>query len=838
MISTDQERTASDNSGLIAHRSAADLREGVSDRKTTSWRDRIVPLVVLCAMVFLTRWRALCCFFHADDLICIDNLHRIFHGQPQFLLERLVSPWQNPHIQLLYRPLADILFCIDYMAWGSNPVGYHLTNLLLHCATVFCVYAMSLQVFRQIDEQNSGSIQDRLPAFLIAGLFAVNPLSTEVVVWVVGRLDLSCSLFFLASVAVFVSAVNRHNQRSKLRASLALHILALLSKEVAVVLPAVLVASNVFLLRSGTIGGKHTVLAQPGSAHTADGNAGRSIPLAEAFVQAFKDTGTFWTASLLYLVLRTTVLGTFPGGYIGSHGEALAETLIARLLQVSNFERIVQPIPLWLFPSHSIEAITVHSLFTMCGLVIFSRIPFLPWNAKTFRLIGWGIVCAVITFAPSAQIYQLSSTLAFGRLLYLPGAFLALAVVAALVPLSRRSEGKGKIQEIFRVGAATVLTATILVYGVISFGMVKAWEEAGNLLINLRKEIAQCIDQLPPSKNLVLLNLPGEHFGAYVLFTPHEIKGLVGPEFNHKDYSNRIATTDIYPIRSPISCQRLIRLVTDPNYEVRWYRNGRLESFVWRPAGSKRPSQNLRVVRLDTGSEDEARYFVSIPSSYDAASGAMVKVSLTFNSSIPGSDWLRWCAPYQPEFESDSTKTWVSTIFGDGVQRDVYAPLLELGRPPVEDRPVQFVITVPNKRSNHVLHSVSVIPASSITKLAPVSSTLIERADGTCEFRPAEANASFSIDAGSVPNASKILVEISRPDVMFNFSHARNFRERKTDKPGRTAMIEGVSCQYTISRSAFPVKGRYQIRAAALDKDGNVVGLFSDPIAFLVGCAD
>src|SRR5262249_8079878 len=34
----------------------------------------------------------------------------------------------------LYRPLTWVTFALDYVLWGVNPAGYHLTSLLFHCA--------------------------------------------------------------------------------------------------------------------------------------------------------------------------------------------------------------------------------------------------------------------------------------------------------------------------------------------------------------------------------------------------------------------------------------------------------------------------------------------------------------------------------------------------------------------------------------------------------------------------------------------------------------------------------------------------------------------------------
>ncbi len=776
----------------------------------------ITPLALII-LVVVARWRALFCFFHADDFICIDNLHRIFHGDPFFILQRLVSPWQNPHVQLLYRPLADVFFCIDYAFWGSNSFGYHLTNLLLHSAVTVVLYFICLEVFTAF-----GRASRTIPAVLVSAFFAVNPLYTESVVWVVGRMDLLCGMFVLAALAVFLKARSVANARGWITAALALQILALLSKEVAVVLPAVLVTSNLLLS-----------LKESQPEKNAQDLPQRNLSLRVA--NLFHRTVPFWIATACFIAVRTCVLGQFPGGYIGAHGEALAETMPGRLMQMSTFERIFQPLPLWLFPQDSIEAVLMHSLFVVAGLVLLVRIPFLPWDSKTLRVIAWSLACAFITLAPSMQIYQISSTLAGGRLLYLPGTFLAIAVVAALFPLAQ--DGTGLIR-IFRAAALTVVSITILLYAVISFHVVSAWEDGGNVLRKLRSEISSCVSKLSPNRKLVVLNLPGENFGAYLLFGLYELKVLVGPEFCSPDCGNRIASTDIYPLLSPISAQRLTRLRKDPDYEVRWYdaTTGKLQPISEQTSTASYPevAPQLRMKRLDSGSEDDARYFVTLKPSHGVLVGDQAKISLSFKGSSTGSECLRWSALDQQGYESDTTKTWLSAIFSDGIRRDVYAPLLDVNRHLPDGQAMKFVLSIPQQGFSHRLHSVELISSKNITRLTPDLATENEKPDGTCVIKG--STAAFFVDASSVPSADSVVIEISRSDVMFNFSRVRSCRSEKNKRPGRVETRKGVKLRFELSTDTLPGKGRYQLRAGALNNKGELTGLFSDPVAFLVGC--
>lgn len=48
----------------------------------------------------------------------------------------------------LYIPLTWMTFGLDYLIWGMNPVGYHLTGLLLHAANAVIFYFVAIRVIR------------------------------------------------------------------------------------------------------------------------------------------------------------------------------------------------------------------------------------------------------------------------------------------------------------------------------------------------------------------------------------------------------------------------------------------------------------------------------------------------------------------------------------------------------------------------------------------------------------------------------------------------------------------------------------------------------------------
>ena len=154
-----------------------------------------------------------------------------------------------------YQPLAWLTLSIDYLFWGSNPFGYHLTNLLLHCANAVVLYFLAFRLFLLGDPALAGHENSLLPlaAGFSALLFSVHPLRVESVAWATERRDVLAGLFFLLSILCYLKAVTNgetesHHKRWIL-VSLAAYVLSLLSKASAMTLPVVLLVLDVYPLR-------------------------------------------------------------------------------------------------------------------------------------------------------------------------------------------------------------------------------------------------------------------------------------------------------------------------------------------------------------------------------------------------------------------------------------------------------------------------------------------------------------------------------------------------------------------------------------------------------------
>src|SRR5881397_914330 len=157
-----------------------------------------------------------------------------------------------------YIPLTWMTLGLDYLLWGLNPVGYHLTSLLLHTANAVVFFF----VVRRILTRALPSPSERGHALVVAAgfaalVFAIHPLRVESVAWVTERRDVLSGLFYLSTILMYLQACERGTRgRGGYWLSVAVFVCALLSKSMVVNLPVVLLILDVYPLRrlGGAIG--------------------------------------------------------------------------------------------------------------------------------------------------------------------------------------------------------------------------------------------------------------------------------------------------------------------------------------------------------------------------------------------------------------------------------------------------------------------------------------------------------------------------------------------------------------------------------------------------------
>jgi Tfp pilus assembly protein PilF len=207
-----------------------------------SWLVPVLIALVTCAAFLPTLQNQFVSWDDADNFL--DNPHYRGLGWSQL---RWMWTTHLGH----YIPLTWMTFGLDYLLWGLNPVGYHLTSLLLHAANAVVFFF----VVRRLLTLALPSPSERGHALAVSAgfaalVFAIHPLRVESVAWATERRDVLSGLLYLLTILAYLRACEREERgRGWHWLSVAVFGCALLSKSMVVNLPGVLVILDVYPLR-------------------------------------------------------------------------------------------------------------------------------------------------------------------------------------------------------------------------------------------------------------------------------------------------------------------------------------------------------------------------------------------------------------------------------------------------------------------------------------------------------------------------------------------------------------------------------------------------------------
>ncbi len=194
------------------------------------------PFVACVALVIVAYARAPFGGFVWDDvhLILRDSRLQSWSGFVDVLSS---SFWSGSPLEInefyasVYRPVVSAAYLVEMQVFGANPTAFHIVSIALHIAcTILCIRWLVQRI----------PSAPRSAVFFGGMLFAVHPSRVETVAWISGCVDLWMVFWILLGIQAW------EKRRSVIAG--VLFVLALFSKEVAVVVPLLLLTDH-FLLR-------------------------------------------------------------------------------------------------------------------------------------------------------------------------------------------------------------------------------------------------------------------------------------------------------------------------------------------------------------------------------------------------------------------------------------------------------------------------------------------------------------------------------------------------------------------------------------------------------------
>ncbi|MGZ4973729.1 MAG: tetratricopeptide repeat protein [Limisphaerales bacterium] len=173
-------------------------------------------LMMLTCIVYLPVLRAT--FVWDDSFMIADN--KMLRSTPG-LHDIWFTNKPADHI-----PVTLTAIWLQWQLWGSNPVGFHVVNVLLHALGAVLLWRVLLRL--------------RLPgAWLAAAVFALHPVCVASAAWVSEQKNTVSLVFYLWTVLCYLRFIEKPNGRNY-AVVLTVFVLTLLTKGSVVVLPAVL----------------------------------------------------------------------------------------------------------------------------------------------------------------------------------------------------------------------------------------------------------------------------------------------------------------------------------------------------------------------------------------------------------------------------------------------------------------------------------------------------------------------------------------------------------------------------------------------------------------------
>jgi len=328
-------------------------------------------------------------------------------------IQFLKSPyWTKQQYAGIYRPFVVFSLSVDYAIWKRWAPGFRLTNLAVHAINGVLVFSLYQSI--------AGAGIVPLIAMII---YLVHPVHTEAVTTIVGRSELFAACFLLAAWLLF-------RQGRTGWAALAF-LLALLSKENAIVLPAILLLTSPF--GRGRRDGQQAVA--------------RLLPM--IFV------------ALAYFALRYSVLGGLgipvSAQYMGGRLTYFERLLTSGRVFIQYLTLIFYP--LHLAGDYDYNAIPIANFVdwdAWLGLVLIAATVATAYFCRHRNwAVSLGLSFALIVFIPASNWIMPISILMAERFLYLPMIGLALVGATALSQLEDR-----RLRRLVGIGALS--TAIVL----------------------------------------------------------------------------------------------------------------------------------------------------------------------------------------------------------------------------------------------------------------------------------------------------------------------------------------------------------------------------------------
>lgn len=446
-----------------------------------------------------------------DDFNNVDYAYRAWHGDAKDFLSNFYSNWGGLDVMRSYRPFISLSFFTDVAMFGLNFAGYHVTNIVMFATCAIFVSLIALELTGMYGNRSRASV-----AIWAGLLFAVDPLHVESVTWIIGRVDLLCSVFYFASVFCFLR-FRLVRDRVFLISALLCFFIALGSKEMAVTLP--LVQTLACFLPIGT-------------------TKKENLSWSQKIIQSdFKYAVLFWFELVGFWMLRRTILGADIGGY----GSTDLNTILnswRNFADRPSMAKVFLPMNEEL-PFSPLLIKTCWAGFAMVLAAAATRVV----NSRRLLVpVAFLMLWAILAVLPTFQIWHIYPNLVGSRLFFTSSGPMCIALAICALP-AFDAIGRFATRMWTYFGLAALMTVFLCWSFILQINL-QPWIVASAQLKTFRRQLNEISSHLKPGERALLLNLPPDYKGAGLVTRSWYVEQICRPPFAPTDTSDKFISVE------------------------------------------------------------------------------------------------------------------------------------------------------------------------------------------------------------------------------------------------------------------------------------------------------
>lgn len=401
-----------------------------------AWR-RTLPSVLLTVAVAAAYLNS----FHGAFLF--DDVYHIIENER---IRRVLPPW---HLFAVERPLVEFSLAVNYSLGGLNPWGYHAFNLAVHLLAALTLFGVVRRTLSQVGWGGTGS------AWAVALLWAVHPLPTQSVTYVIQRGESLMGLFYLLTLYGAIRAAQSSRRLCWYGAAVAACALGMASKAVMVTAPVMVFVYDLVASRRG----RRTAQKDPpetgnNPVASAPGCDGPPFDVAlrrrwGLYFGLAVTWGVLWACGVTGEVLDPMAQRSHVG--LGYHGTTPLEYAATQTGVILHYLRLsFWPVRLCL--DYDWPVASTLGAVVPPGLVIVALLSATAWGLIRRSWLGFAGAWFFLILAPTSSFIPIKDP-AFEHRMYLP-----LAAVVAVVVIGGQIALKNILRRLSWSGNATRTT--------------------------------------------------------------------------------------------------------------------------------------------------------------------------------------------------------------------------------------------------------------------------------------------------------------------------------------------------------------------------------------------